>query len=102
MPRHCPPEPGATERCLISRPSTLPALKQSRVQGEGERQSVKGAGSSLHERDGHFLPGEMQKPGSMPEITSRVQGTKKESRMNWWKSEKAPMKSKFLIGTTLK
>lgn len=59
-----------------------------------------GRGSSQPKRVG-TLPGEMQKPGSMPEVTSRVQGTKKESRRNWLKSLKAPTESKFLIGTTL-
>lgn len=95
VPKHCSPEPGAPERCLIFRCFTLLAVKQS--WGKEERGSKRGQ----QPKQVGTLPGEMRKPGSMPEVTSRVQGTKKESRRNWLKSQKAPMESKFLIGTTL-
>lgn len=56
------------------------------VSGQG-REGQEG-GSSQPKPTG-TSPGEMQKPGSMPEVTSRVQGTKKESGRNWLRSEKA-------------
>lgn len=46
MPKHCSPEPGATERCPISCHSTLLALKQS--WGREERGS-KGAAANQTE-----------------------------------------------------
>lgn len=49
------------------------------------------------------LRGEMQNnQENMPEVTSRAQGTKKESGRNQLNSEKPRRKSEFLIGTTLK
>lgn len=98
VPRRCSPEPGATERCLIVGCTTLLVVKQS--WGKEERGSKGGA--AANQNKWALCQERCKNQEACQEVTSRVQGTKKESRRNWLKSQKAPMESKFLIGTTLK
>lgn len=75
-----PPDTGPAEERPLSRGSSLPTPQQSWAGRRGAREVVAAASAGPR---GHFVKGDAKQPGNMPEVTSRAQGTKKESGRNW-------------------